>query len=168
MSSELTPIAYHEAGHAVAAVLLGGQVVEVTLEPENDGSWPDREGDVSIRWHHGGLSKQDLLRREITVCLAGPAAEMLFEGERPHPIAVQQWRIDWELAWQLAGHLVNDRRRRLRMLEALLQALCEMFDREDCWQAIAETADQLEAFETLEGEQVVEIVNRWIDLQPQT
>jgi len=29
-------IAYHEAGHALMAVLLGGKVQQVTIEPEND------------------------------------------------------------------------------------------------------------------------------------
>lgn len=163
MSSDISAIAYHEAGHAVVAVMLGGEVVQVTLEPENDGELPDREGDVSIRWRHAGLSQKDLLRREISVCLAGPAAEMLFEGERPHPTSVQQWAADWQIAWHLAGQLIMDRLRRMAMLEALLDSLCEMLDRSDCWQAIAETADQLEAFETLEGWQVQEIVERWVE-----
>lgn len=165
MSNELSAVAYHEAGHAVAAVLLGGEVVQVTLEPENDGQLPNREGDVSIRWHHRGLTREDLLRREITVCLAGPAAEMLYAGERPHPSTVRQWRADWEIAWQLAGQFISEQTRRMRMLETLLASLCQMFDRDDCWQAVAETADQLEAFETLEGHQVSEIVYRWVELK---
>lgn len=165
MSSELSAVAYHEAGHVVAAVLLGGEVVQVTLEPENDGQLPDREGDVSIRWHHRGLNREDLLRREITVCLAGPAAEMLYEGERPHPAGVQQWRADWEIAWHLAGQIISDQTRRMQMLETLLASLCRMLGRDDCWQAVAEVADQLEAFETLDGEQVTEIVCRWVELK---
>lgn len=164
MSSDLSAIAYHEAGHAVAAVLLGGEIVQVTLEPENDGSLPDREGEVSIRWHHAGKSRRELISMEITVCLAGPAAEMLYEGQRPHPSAIMEWRFDWECAWSLAGQLVADSSRRLLMLETILSRLCGMFDRDDCWQAIAETADQLEAFETLEGDQVKEIVHRWVEL----
>lgn len=164
MSNELSTVAYHEAGHAVVAVLLGGEVVSVTLEPDND-DLPAREGDVSIRWHHRGVSSKDLLRREITVCLAGPAAEMLYEGERPHPATVRQWRADWEIAWQLAAQIVPDVERRMQLLELLLASLCQMLDRDDCWQAVAEVADQLEAFETLEGEQVVEIVGRWVDME---
>lgn len=155
-------IAYHEAGHAVAAVMLGGEVVRVTLEPENDGELPERDGDVQIRWHHRGLSKRDLLEREISVCLAGPAAEMLYEGTRPDPRSIQQWREDWGVAWSLAGELITEPSRRLAMLKALLDQLCQRFDAGDCWQAIAETADQLEAHQTLEGDEVSEIVRRWI------
>ena len=33
---ELT--AYHEAGHALMALLLGGKVKQVTIEPDNDDS----------------------------------------------------------------------------------------------------------------------------------
>ena len=162
MFEDLSAIAYHEAGHAVAAVILKGEVVRVTLEPESEDGQPERDGDVEIRWHHRGLSKRDLLEREITVCLAGPAAEMLYSGERPHPSKVQQWRADWAIAWELAGQLISAPERRLKMLEGLLGSLCKMFDEQRCWQAIAETADELEAHETLEGEQVAEIVQRWL------
>jgi hypothetical protein len=155
-------VAYHEAGHAVAAVILGGEVIRVSLESEQDDDLPLRDGDVAIRWHHRGLSRRDLVEREITVSLAGPAAEMIYQGERPHPATMSQWRADWEVAWSLAGEIFSDPQRRMAALEALCVALCQLLDDPAHWQAIAETADRLEAFETLEGDEVEEIVRRWI------
>ena len=54
-------IAYHEAGHALIALLLGGQVKQVTIEPDN-GEGPDRQGDTQAAyrcrtdWLWSGLS----------------------------------------------------------------------------------------------------------------
>jgi len=40
-------IAYHEAGHALMALLLGGKVKHITIEPDNDDG-PVREGDTQV------------------------------------------------------------------------------------------------------------------------
>ena len=154
-------IAYHEAGHAVAAVWLGGEVVQVTLEPDRDDG-PFRDGEVQIRWHHGGLSPRDLIDREVAVALAGPAAEMIYLGERPHPLAVREWAEDWRIAWNLAAERVAPHPGRMLWMESILSELCRTFDQDACWQAVAETADELSAHETLEGESVEEIVRRWM------
>ena len=158
-------MAYHEAGHAVIAVMLGGEVLTVTLEPDDDDRLPERDGDVTIRWQHRGLSRRDLVQREILVCLAGPAAETIHLGETVDPQAVAEWRYDWALANQLAGMLLSDQASRAALLHRLLKELTLMLRRADCWQAISETADQLEAHETLDGQEVHQIVRRWIDLQ---
>ncbi|WP_164103159.1 hypothetical protein [Candidatus Laterigemmans baculatus] len=154
-------IAYHEAGHAVAAVWLGGEVVHVTLEPDRDDG-PSRDGELLVRWHHRGLSPRDLLAREVAVALAGPAAEMLYLGERPHPLTVREWAEDWRIVWMLAAEWVADPALRMQWIEASLRDLCGLFDQAACWQAVAETADELSAHETLCGEQVEAIVRRWM------
>ncbi len=48
-------IAYHEAGHALVAVLLGGKVKQVTIEPDDDDG-PDRQGDTQVLWRRSGRS----------------------------------------------------------------------------------------------------------------
>lgn len=154
-------IAYHEAGHAVAAIWLGGEVVHVTIEPDcNDG--PLRDGEVQVRWHHRGLSQRDLIEREVAVALAGPAAEMIYMGERPHPRAVREWGEDWRIAWELAAQRIARQDGRMLWMEVVLSELCRTFDQAACWQAVAETADELSAHETIEGELVEEIVLRWL------
>ena len=63
MESNLTQIAYHEAGHSVVAAWLGAEVVSVTLEPDRDDG-PRRDGDAAIRWHHRGLTARELCQKE--------------------------------------------------------------------------------------------------------
>src|SRR5579863_4685196 len=46
-------IAYHEAGHALMAVLLGGKVKQVTIEPDDDDG-PARQGDTQVYWRRSG------------------------------------------------------------------------------------------------------------------
>ena len=162
MTDDISSIAYHEAGHAVIAVILGGEVLSLTLEPDDVETLPERAGEVSIRWHHRGVSKRELIQREVITCLAGPAAEMIYRGEEVDPQSVAEWRYDWEIAWQLSGLLIKAPQPRTQILEGLLAELCRMLQRDACWQAIAETADQLEAHETLDGDEVHQIVARWI------
>lgn len=50
----------------------------------------------------------------------------------------------------------------MRWIETVLGELCRTFDQAACWQAVAETADELSAHETINGEQVEEIVRRWL------
>jgi len=50
-------IAYHEAGHALIAILLGAQVKQVTIDPDNDDG-PERQGDTQIRWRRSSSEKE--------------------------------------------------------------------------------------------------------------
>ena len=69
---ELT--AYHEAGHALMALLLGGKVRLVTIEPDNDDG-PDRQGDTQVLWRRSGISDKEFAEKAVQVSLAGPVAE---------------------------------------------------------------------------------------------
>ena len=88
------PEAWHEAGHALAAHLLGGAVREVTLESELDGF----EGHVAVQW--GPVGDREEARRSALVALAGPVAELVFRGDDvlADPGALSAWRADWDEA----------------------------------------------------------------------
>jgi ATP-dependent Zn protease len=66
-------IAYHEAGHALMALMLGGTVKQVTIEPDNDDG-PDRQGDTQIIWRRSGISDKEFAEMAVQVSLAGPVA----------------------------------------------------------------------------------------------
>lgn len=74
MRKEREATAYHEAGHAVACVVLGLRIVSVDIVVQ-DGRlghcqyWP-QDPDPAPRW-----LRDHILRRELTVTLAGPVAE---------------------------------------------------------------------------------------------
>ncbi len=156
---ELT--AYHEAGHVLAALLLGAKVKQVTIEPENDDG-PRRYGDTQVLWPRGGMSEKALAQNVVQVCLAGPVAEMIYSGEPCHPGFVAEWAADWREAWESAVVLHRDERRRLKFMEQVSIWLYERFQRDDLWAALAALADNLLAHQTLDEEQIDEIVGDWL------
>lgn len=154
-------IAYHEAGHALVAHLLGGEVRGVTIEPDNDDG-PDRQGDTQVRWRRTGMSDMEFARKTVQVSLAGPVAEMIYSGDPYHPGLVAEWAADWREAWTAAALLHAGERQRLAYLEQVsIQLYCRL-KAADPWAALAALADHLLAHETLESEQVEEIVGVWL------
>ena len=156
-----TLTAYHECGHALLAVLLGGEVRQVTIEPDNDDG-PDRFGDTQILWRRDADSPRELAKKAVQVCLAGPVAEMVYSGDPWHPGLVAEWAQDWRQAWDAAAVLHADERKRLAYLEQVSVELHRLFKRDDVWAALASLADHLLAHETLEGGQIEEIMAQWL------
>ena len=154
-------IAYHEAGHALMALLLGGEVRLVTIEPDNDDG-PDRQGDTQVLWRRARISDREFARMTAQVSLAGPVAEMIYSGEPYHPGLVAEWAADWREAWKSAALLKPDERQRLEYLELVSIQLYHRLKADDLWAALASLADHLLAHESLESGQVHEIVGEWL------
>lgn len=152
--------AYHEAGHALIATLLGGRVKSVTIAPDDDDG-PRRFGDTQVHWRRS-VSERDLHEHGIRVALAGPVAEMLYSGDPFHPGTVAEWASDWQAAWELAEPFFPDHRKRLAYLEEVTRQLHRQLDAAPHWSAVAALADHLLAHETLELEEVREIVDEWL------
>ena len=152
--------AYHEAGHAFMATQQGARVRSVTIDPDNDDG-PERFGDTQVVWR-SSLSDREFRERAIRVSLAGPVAEMLYTGDPYHPGLVAEWAQDWQTAWELAEPLIPQHRRRLEYLEQMTSQLYQLMNAEPNWSAIASLADHLLAHETLEAEEVIDIVNEWL------
>lgn len=157
----MEPTAYHEAGHAYVAVYLGAKVRSVTIDPDNDDG-PERFGDTQIIWRRSRLSEKQFRERAIQVSLAGPVAEMLYTGDPFHPGLVAEWAHDWQAAWELADLLFVDQRKRLEYLEQMTGVLYRLLDSEPHWSAVAALADHLLAHETLESEEVRDIISDWV------
>jgi ATP-dependent Zn protease len=154
-------IAYHEAGHALIAHLLGGKVKQVTIEPEDDDG-PEREGDTQVLWRRSRISDDEFAKTTVQVSLAGPVAEMIYSGNRYHPGLVAEWTADWREAWEAAALLFPIERKRLEYLEQVSIQLYHRLKEDDLWAALASLADNLLAHETLDHEQVDEIVAEWL------
>ena len=154
-------IAYHEAGHALMAVLLGGKVKQVTIEPDDDDG-PDRYGDTQVLWRRSGISDDEFAKIAVQVSLAGPVAEMIYSGDPYHPGLVAEWAADWREAWDTATSLHPVERQRLEYLEQVSIQLYHRLKQDDLWVALASLADNLLAHETLDCEQVDEIVEDWL------
>lgn len=156
---ELT--AYHEAGHAFMATVLGAKVRSVTIDPDYDDG-PERFGDTQIVWKRSRFSDREFCERAIQVCLAGPVSEMLYSGDPYHPGLVAEWTNDWQSAWELADALFKLPRQRLDYLEMVTVQVYHRLNAEPNWSAVAAIADSLLAHETLEFDDIKEIVGHWI------
>lgn len=158
MSEELT--AWHEAGHAYAALFVGARVRQVTIDPDHDDG-PSRTGDTTVLWSRQRFSERDFAEKAAWVSLAGPVAEMIF-SERPfHPGTVAEWRHDWESAFE-ALHHIPQMQRRLARLERITVELYEAFRDDHHWMVIGAIADSLLAHETLDEDMLREIVEPWL------
>jgi ATP-dependent Zn protease len=155
-------IAYHEAGHALMALMLGGKIKHVTIDPDNDDG-PDRQGDTQVIWRRSRISHIEYARIAVQVSLAGPVAEMIYSGDTYHPGLVAEWAADWREAWDAAQLLHSGERQRMEYLEQVSITLYRQLQQDDLWAALASLADHLLAHETLEGEQVKEIVDEWLN-----
>ena len=152
--------AYHEAGHALVAIYVGARVRSMTIEPDRDDG-PARHGDTQIEWPLDRFTEQEFHEKSAWVALAGPVAEMIYSGEPYHPGLVAEWAADWTEAWEVAARLVPDERQRLRYLEQVTVQLYRFLNMDGHWSALAAVVDQLLAHETLEAEQIEEIVVPW-------
>jgi len=153
--------AYHESGHAVMAVHVGAEVRSVTVDPDWDDG-PGRFGDTQIFWDTTELSEREYHEKRILVALAGPVAEMLYTGDAYHPGLVSEWSADWSEAWEAAALLHPGDRKRLAFLERTAAELYRTLNDRSFWSALAALADNLVAHETLETEEVEDIVHQWL------
>jgi len=138
--------AWHEAGHALAAHLVGGTVRVVTLESEIEGL----DGHVAVEWR--AMREDDAARCSATVALAGPVAELVFEGaDLLHDDAARStWREDWREASTQLARLHSDLVTREDARRAILRRLHSRFDSSEGYECLARLADALDAHETLD------------------
>ncbi|MEM7314481.1 MAG: M50 family metallopeptidase [Planctomycetota bacterium] len=158
MDDELELTAYHEAGHAVAAAILGGRVTRITLEPEDD----DRYGDTRIEWPLAGVSRKEQIVREIRTLLAGPVAESIYAGSDYELRITRESSVDWLRAAEFASSLFTDKPKRTAYLAIIADELKEDLRQESIWAALAALSDELLAHETIEQHQIEEVLGFWL------
>ncbi len=149
--------AFHEAGHCVMAVMLGGIVEVATIAPDPD-ERKSRFGDVRIRW-----SRSQDWKSQALAALAGPAAEAVYLQQPLHPGFVEEWSEDWKIAWDLSQFASKDEKKRLVLLERISAELYQIFNKDSVWNAVAALADELLAHETIYQEEIEETIRFWMD-----
>ena len=156
---ELT--AWHEAGHAWAALVVGAKVHSVSIAPDDDDG-PRRFGDTVIHWSRRRFAGKRLAVELCRVALAGPVAEMLYSGRPFHPGTVSEWSQDWLAALE-AMNFIPERQRRLAVLEQTTIDLYQRFSEAFHWEAICAIAEQLLAHEILDEELLQDAIGPWED-----
>ena len=109
--------AFHEAGHAVAALALDRPVVRVSIRPDRDALGICAFGKAVFR------PSKDWLEREVLIALAGMAAEAKRTGAYDREAAGRDLRYAGKLAMQRGGERQAERlqRRMLARVENLLE-----------------------------------------------
>ncbi|MHC4262654.1 MAG: hypothetical protein ACYSWX_09050 [Planctomycetota bacterium] len=140
--------AWHEAGHAVVAHLLGGRVRRVSLEDEIDGL----DGHAAIEWRCG--SRRERAERSGRASLGGPLAELVYRGdddlEDLHVLAA--WDADWEEVEAAARIVERDAARRISLIRSWIDDVRALLDDPDVAERVARVADALDAHGALDDE----------------
>ena len=152
--------AYHEAGHAAIGYALGARIESVQLGGDDD--LPARFGDCRVNWGPVDASCDWQRLREVMTILAGPVAEMIYRSEPLHPAHYGPWLDDWRMAWESAESVAANPATRTRLLERVIADLYRRMKQEPCWSAIAAVADELQAHEHLDEEQLDETLGFWL------
>lgn len=150
--------AYHEAGHAVVASILGGQVVSVSIESEST----DVDGDAVVAWDRGGRNERALALDEIRVALAGPIAEMVYAGEYDYLRIRAEHAVDWQIALSCLRSLSLTTEREAAVLQGTVAELYQTIRQDHVWSSIGDVADLLAVHGTVEGSLVRETVEFWL------
>lgn len=143
--------AYHEAGHVVVAHLVGGRVVEASIESEHDG----HRGHTQVVWSNA--STDEVRVGSALAALGGPIAETLWLGDEPDASALGAWRADWEEVEAALADAASDEDRdalRSSWIARVVSALRDPV----AWERACRVADHLEAHGTLEEDQIEDLL----------
>ncbi|MGJ8672873.1 M50 family metallopeptidase [Rubritalea sp.] len=143
MSKELT--AYHEAGHAVMAILMGRSVQKVSIIPSQN-----RLGAVTMQ---KGRAKQvqDKLEAEMLILLAGMAAEGRKSGQYNLVGASQDLRMVEKLALSRAGNP----KQATKLIHKTLDKTQHLLSNKANWSAVKAIAKELLENESISGRAAV-------------
>jgi ATP-dependent Zn protease len=141
--------AYHEAGHAVLAFILGRPVHRVSILPGQDHVGVCKFGKSAYR------PSEDWLEREILIALGGIAAEARLTGTYAWDAAARDQQYVRRLAVKRAGEA------RAEKLERRLLAKAEhhLAD-EGCWRAVELIAAELLRHREISGRTALHLFER--------
>jgi plasmid stabilization system protein ParE len=132
--------AYHEAGHAVMALILGRPVHAVSILPDRDLLGLCEFGKAAVR------PSEDWIEREMLISLGGLAAEARHTGTYAWDQADRDLQYVRDLAEQRAGP-----RRAQRLERRLLSKAEHLLGKEGHWRAVERIAAELLRRGTVSG-----------------
>ncbi|MEP2775634.1 MAG: M50 family metallopeptidase [Luteolibacter sp.] len=141
MTDERILTAYHEAGHAVMALLMGRSIQKVSIIPSQN-----RLGACTFQ---KGRAKQvqDKLEAEILILLAGMAAEGRKSGRYNLQGAAQDLRMVEKLAMARSGNP----RQATKLVHKMLDKTQHLLTNRATWAAVKMIAGELIEHESISG-----------------
>lgn len=154
MQSEFDPhdvlTAYHEAGHALMAMIVGREIHRVSILPNQT-----RLGACELKKGRSKPSK-DILEDEILILLAGVASEGRLTGHYNWSGGSQDLRQAMQLIESRAGTEKQCERLKRRMLDKVEYLL----DDETHWKIVQAISGQLLISKTISGRAVRHLFNQ--------
>jgi ATP-dependent Zn protease len=142
---ELRATAYHEAGHAVAAIHQRIPLHGVTIKPEGDSLGRTTHANLLKNRHidwDASAANERRMERQVAMSLAGPAAEQRFRSRhRLRKFNSEQSRDDYDEAIGLIDRFTGSNNQTQRRLDEF-QAHASAFVR-DHWNEIRAVAEAL-------------------------
>ncbi len=141
MTDDRILTAYHEAGHAVMALLMGRSIQKVSII-----SSQNRLGACTLK--KGRVKQvQDKLEAEILILIAGMAAEWRKSGRYNVQGATQDLRIVEKLAMARSGNL----RQATKLVHKMLDKTQHLLANKATWAAVKVIANELIEHESISG-----------------
>lgn len=140
-TTEQTLTSYHEAGHAVMALLMGRSVQKVSIIPSQN-----RLGACTLQ---KGRAKQvqDKLEAEMMILLAGMAAE----GRKSGRYNVQGASQDLQGVEKLALSRSGNSRQAQKFIHRMLDKTQHLLSDKATWKAVKVIASELQEHESISG-----------------
>ena len=165
---ELLAIAYHEAGHAVAQLLVSpslpflsvsvipadGDLGRATFEDYEDLIVPDTDGEEAEVSEH----ERQFIESQAISSLAGPLAEQGFRGLTLGPPLPSSASTDETYVHSLAHDLHDDHREAHAWQWSMLGLAVRMIEDSRNWLAVAAVASALLREKTLDGSEVADLL----------
>ena len=154
---KLLATAWHEAGHALVAAIVGRPIQKVTITPANLQTGGVRLGAVKIEQGRSGATR-DWLEDEVLILFAGMVAESQFTGSYcPRGAASDLRAIE-----RLLSTRANTERQFEKLHRRLLDKTEYLLGDEVHEKAITSVAEQLLEHETIKGRLVKHFLNQAI------
>jgi hypothetical protein len=141
--------AYHEAGHAVIALILGRPVQRISIRAKEQtlGRCEFQKGRVR--------PSDDWLEREILIALAGLAAEARYTGQYAWAGAARDLQNVQQLARQRSGEQQAE-----RLQKRMLSKVEHLLSQAATWRAVELIAEELLRSETISGRAAVHLLEQ--------
>jgi len=156
MKNRIPSVAYHEAGHAVAAVRLGMRVTVASIETKGMPPGWGLRGGVIASFDHEGAQNREEAEKAATAGLAGEQAEQLWCKEKPwrRPKSTRHFSLSGDHAFvaeTLRPFIKDsvDMQRTIKRLKEIARALLSKY-----WSSVEALAAKLAERKALTGAEV--------------